>query len=626
MMRVWCIVLVYLLMASASWAGNTLGTGQDPAERQQAQGAMIGPAIYSGCLPSVPVSSLTLAAFACTGFVNDTSTPPRLMPVKQAAHAVGPLSGGDGVYWLAIHKDVSTTVASWNRQTGTHYLWRKSDTKPTIANGQLIAEITVASSEISAIGDLRVPSSYARNGTYDVTDPLYGGVADDSTDIGPAARLAVAAAVAQNGRVVRIPQGVYAIATSIEIPEGIEVRGDGWAPTKTPLQGINTEPRRGTWLHVSTSGFSPIRITGAQGVRLRDLAFDHDQPTVGPGWEPVDYGYTIQIDTPSTWTHGDIQLENLFFFKATYGINQTSISGMSGGRLYLNGIWGQFFGVGIRLEFLADTSRINNVHMWPYWSFESDVQTYQNAHTLGFVIQRADSLMLHNIFVFGALAGFDFEVNGVGAATGLQGTNISTDVVVTSLLVNQDNMTGQMSNLRTFGSWDGITYSPGFADAQGIVVAGDGVSLDVTNWEAGSLGKNCASVSGTSVLTLNTFRCNQLNLAGSNEPALSTSGSGVMFLSGLQTITNAHGATSYSGNFSTPTHPNGVAFNAEGTFFANVISSNPTLSFAASDYIQWLVATNQFKLSTDAGTYGTGGVKKYLCIQDGVLTVGATCP
>jgi hypothetical protein len=99
-----------------------------------------------------------------------------------------------------------------------------------------------------------------------------------------------------------------------------------------------------------------------------------------------------------------------------------------------------------------------------------------------------------------------------------------------------------------------------------------------------------------------------------------------MFLSGLQTITNAHGATSYSGNFSTPTHPNGVAFNAEGTFFANVISSNPTLSFAASDYIQWLVATNQFKLSTDAGTYGTGGVKKYLCIQDGVLTVGATCP
>jgi hypothetical protein len=98
-------------------------------------------------------------------------------------------------------------------------------------------------------------------------------------------------------------------------------------------------------------------------------------------------------------------------------------------------------------------------------------------------------------------------------------------------------------------------------------------------------------------------------------------------VSGLQSMTNGNGATSnYTGNFVLNVQPGGVAFNPAGTFFAANVGGSPSLSFAPNDFLQWLPSTNQFRLGSDAGTYSTGGVKKYVCIQDGVLTVGTTCP
>ena len=256
MRRLLCAVVLF------AWCGQGYAaneTSPDPVDLLRRRLATSMPASYmtTGCLPAVP-GALTFAAFACEGTIVSLS---KAVPVSQSAAALGPLTGGNGTYWLALHIDNTTTVGGWTRQRGTHYLWSKADAKPALTTGTALAKVTVAGGSITAVDDLRVPASYVRNGTYEVTDPLYGGIANDSTDVGPALRAAIAAAIAQHGRIVRIPQGVYALGSAIDIPEGVEVRGDGWAPT-TPLITTNTEPRRGTWLHITSTAVCAVYHLG----------------------------------------------------------------------------------------------------------------------------------------------------------------------------------------------------------------------------------------------------------------------------------------------------------------------------------------------------------------------------
>ena len=98
--------------------------------------------------PVAPVSSLTIAAFATKGYVRDGAN---LVYVDQAAAPVT-LSGADGVYWLALHRNTSAAVALWTRQPGTHYLWRSNPTAPPApAGGFVFAFLTIVGSIITAV-------------------------------------------------------------------------------------------------------------------------------------------------------------------------------------------------------------------------------------------------------------------------------------------------------------------------------------------------------------------------------------------------------------------------------------------------------------------------------------------
>lgn len=105
--------------------------------------------IISTSWPTVPVPpSLTLAAFATTGYVRDGTD---LVYVRQAAQPVT-LTGADGNYWLAVTVDTWTDYAQWTRQYGTHYAWRPNSTQPADVDGLLvIVQLTVAGGAITAV-------------------------------------------------------------------------------------------------------------------------------------------------------------------------------------------------------------------------------------------------------------------------------------------------------------------------------------------------------------------------------------------------------------------------------------------------------------------------------------------
>lgn len=87
----------------------------------------------------------------------------------------------------------------------------------------MLMRTTISSSAITAIRDLRKPSSFAVQGVYDITDPLYGAVSgQDST-------AAIRSAInAQSGNIVRIPSGIYTISSKITIdtPHTVRIIGD----------------------------------------------------------------------------------------------------------------------------------------------------------------------------------------------------------------------------------------------------------------------------------------------------------------------------------------------------------------------------------------------------------------
>ena len=79
---------------------------------------------------------------------------------------------------------------------------------------------------------------------------------------------------------------------------------------------------------------------------------------------------------------------------------------------------------GIRLEFLADVTRISDVHLWPYWSADENVMKYQDATMFGITGIRIDHLILHNVFILGANVGIQFVTGAAGVSTGFMMSNL----------------------------------------------------------------------------------------------------------------------------------------------------------------------------------------------------------
>jgi hypothetical protein len=147
------LILCCVVAPALGWAANT-HPGMGSAAREQAAwfGDLLGPYIVSGCIPATS-GTTTTAALECKAYVRATTG--ELVYVHQAGHAVGPLDGGDGTYWLAIHRDTGTAVPAWTREPASHYIWRKATTQPaTPDNTLVVATLTVASSAITAVEDL----------------------------------------------------------------------------------------------------------------------------------------------------------------------------------------------------------------------------------------------------------------------------------------------------------------------------------------------------------------------------------------------------------------------------------------------------------------------------------------
>jgi hypothetical protein len=138
---------------------NSHGTPDTLKEIQSIDGDLLAPCILSTTWPTVPASSLTLAAFATYGYARSGRD---LVFIDQPAVTVT-LPSAAGLYWLGLHRDTSSAVSGWTRRAGSHYIFGLSAGQPAPPDGAvLLSSVTVAGSIITAVsqtGILRAPMS-----------------------------------------------------------------------------------------------------------------------------------------------------------------------------------------------------------------------------------------------------------------------------------------------------------------------------------------------------------------------------------------------------------------------------------------------------------------------------------
>ena len=304
--RIALLVSLLLACGTLAWAANNHGKPDAQQEMQSWFGDMLVPTVFSGCTPAVPGASLTLAAFACTGYVEGSTGD--LVYVTQPAATIT-LANTNGEHWLALCRDLSSTVAGWTRRSGSHYVFQQAASQPaTPAGCHIFHQVTVAGSVITAVAKVgngnpaaapyataSLPTPPGLRVEAWVTDTIrgkwgyqgaqwyqlagrmvniqeFGAIPDDGLDDREAIQAAIDAA-ATNGAGVWCPSGTYDLtrhptkSLALEMKTGMIFVGAGIDQCILKLLPDQTRFTRIFSIHTNTE---------TTDVVIRDLTLDGD--------------------------------------------------------------------------------------------------------------------------------------------------------------------------------------------------------------------------------------------------------------------------------------------------------------------------------------------------------------
>ena len=316
----------------------------------------------------------------------------------------------------------------------------------------------------------------------------FGAVGDGVADDTAAIQAAINAAQGQNGKYeLFIPAGTYRCTSQLKISREINIRGTGASPYTT-----GTLPSRGngSWFHFDHTGIglnvSPLVGAAISGIQLRNFGTFRNQPTPAVGWIPNSHLYDIDINS------SDVLLEDLMILNATKGI---SLFSAGYGKLQINRVRGQAFQNFLYIAESFDTSHVNDIHTWPFWSGDSNVLNYQFQNCDSIFFQRSDNNIVNNLFVYGAKNGIRMGDSAGGSTYRGFYSNVGLDFVTTGILIDSTS-TGNHS---TFNNIYSSGSSASGVGCNGIIIEGDNSLLFVNNAEF-----------------LNTERCLDIKLSGDN--------------------------------------------------------------------------------------------------------------
>jgi len=315
------------------------------------------------------IALLAGTSFALAFCASARSAPVNTTPLWKSYQQTG--NPADIIASPTVATALGTKIDAVNGQSQGQLL-----TAPSLSGGTInTTDLSAGSVKVgSATNSVSPSQAFARLAIY----PDDYKTAADGTDDAPSIQRAINAATQSGGNLVRFMPHGYTLASGVTISSKID-----WE-----CASAQEDPNRiaGTYFRITNATALPVTVTGSlsRGTKIHGCAWYQNQPNPGPAsWVPNVYQPIISILN----TYGAVYINDNYMPGIYQGINV-----YNAGRVFIDGLWGQWFNYAIQIDKSYDIDRISNLHAWPYWSADQYIVSYQQSNLNTIMLRRADGV------------------------------------------------------------------------------------------------------------------------------------------------------------------------------------------------------------------------------------------
>lgn len=356
---------------------------------------------------------------------------------------------------------------------------------------------------------MNVESGYFQ-GVYSVKS--FGAVGDKKIDDTKAFQDALNKAEEDGGGIVFVPAGNYLIKGHLVIPEDVTLEGISKAPaTSHPKEfradkKLDARWRGSTLLAVEGEGDEDGEpfITLKTNATVKGLTVfypDQQEKSLRP------YPWCIRgVGT-------NCSVVNMLLVNPWLGVDFGTVQTA---RHFIDGLYAQALKTGVYVDQCGDIGRLNNIHLWPFWSIELMTE-FTNKNSTGFLIGGCDWEYMDNSFCIGYKTGFHFtgihphhENRGIWAPNILitnSGPDESEDIAVL-VDYSQEIMGISFTNCQVFGRIVVADTNYGHVTFNGCTVKG-------RRWSP-----TIAEIHGQGSVTFNACHFSRWDFKGEDKPCI----------------------------------------------------------------------------------------------------------
>ncbi|SFJ54766.1 hypothetical protein SAMN05216304_109137 [Bosea sp. OK403] len=197
----------------------------------------------------------------------------------------------------------------------------------------------------------------------------------------------------------------------------------------------------GSMFKIAEPSIVPLTYAGfeTRGSKIVGIAIDQLHPGTGPtNWAPIVYQPVVKIDA----TYGEFDLYDVFCPKV-YHLLDSDLAG----RIRVRNVKAQTFKHLWSSERGYDCQRIEDIHLWTYWTSDQYVQKWIQENCDAFLMKRVDAPFADRVFTYGHHSTFRFETSAYGDANHVTGGTIVADASKHVLLINSFQFTGRFGSI-----------------------------------------------------------------------------------------------------------------------------------------------------------------------------------
>ena len=298
-------------------------------------------------------------------------------------------------------------------------------------------------------------------GYLNAQNPPYNATGNGTNDDTAAIQAALNAAGGNGGGVVFLPRGNYLIGSHLVVPPQPSLIGV-WRAVPADAQNLGT-----TLLAVEGAGTNttvPFITLQGNNSTLEGVAIYY--PNQIPKNPPIPYPWTIRAGGGE-----NVTVQNVLLVNPYQGID---LATYTSARHFIRCVYGQPLLTGIAVDQCYDIGRIMDIHFWPFWSQNTNVEAFQSANAVTFDFMRTDWEIVQDVFSWGYAIGARFRASTNGSMNG-QMSNVNFDNVDVGLqVINSQPYAVHISNLNIANAGGGTNHIgiQGLPGASGLNVNG----------------------------------------------------------------------------------------------------------------------------------------------------------